>query len=63
MNEDVRITLLQELLAGLIERGDLAPLPETAGDGVPLRLIVRPEAASQVAAAPTVRSRRSRGAR
>jgi hypothetical protein len=45
MNEDARIALLQEILAGLIERGLIAPLPEQATAHAPLRLTVLPAAA------------------
>ncbi len=59
MNEDARITLLQEILAGLIEGGHLAPLPEDAGDGAPLRLTVL-AGASPAAASPAVAGPRAR---
>ena len=52
MNEAARIALLQEILAGLIERGRFAPLPEAVTDDVPLRLTVLPGAASSTTAAP-----------
>jgi len=53
MNEDARIALLQEILAGLIDRRLIAPLPEGVGDRIPLRLTVLPDATSPTAAAPT----------
>jgi hypothetical protein len=43
MNDAARLALLQEILAGLIERGRLAPLPEQGTDA-PLRLAVLPTA-------------------
>jgi hypothetical protein len=63
MNDASRITLLQEIIAGLIEGGHIAPLPEGAGDEVPLRLTVRPDGASTVAAAHTAAGSRSQRGR
>lgn len=42
MNEDARIALLQEIVAGLIERGLVAPEGEAVTDDVPLRLAELP---------------------
>jgi hypothetical protein len=61
MNEDARIALLQEILAGLIDRGQLAPLPEAADDDAPVRLAVLPArrtaARSKLAASTMIKPR------
>lgn len=56
MNEDARIALLQEILAGLIDRRAIAPLPDGVGDGAPLRLTLLPAATSPPRAPAATRS-------